>query len=512
MANKYLSKLFYLLKSNLWVIAAFLVPLSIRSIPETLSWPYLLGYDTLTVVHLIRSGQVLLSGPLVFIHNHLFYTFATLTSWAIGDPIVVLKIFGPVLMGLVSMLMWLYAKRGLGWSNIKSFLVALLVGAYFVSLRNSWDLYAQSFALVFLLATLVVLKSLKSNWRFPVALAFMILTVMSHELISVILFFILGLEGLRFLLKKQPDFKYLLTCLTVAFGLFLFKRYSLTSGSIVLPVVTIASEPSVGFSLHILGFLLYCYGLLLPFVTLGMLRLKDWVLRFWFILCLSIPLLTMAFPTTYLYYWNRWAYLLVYPLIFFTVEGIAALWKFQSTHKNQISRVLPKAFTIFYLVLLLTLSGFYLAVSPQNQISFFSTSNPYLAYIPSSMVQNTLPIQDNSALVKCVEWINENAAADSVIVAHYALYDLITIYDHDQLVISVRQSGSMWNYLQNETSLVDGIVNASRQALVDEHSAVYTIWWINGDDAWYKISSLPPEFTPVYEFDKLAVYSYTPLI
>jgi hypothetical protein len=239
MANRYLSKFVSLLRGNVWVLAAFLIPLATRCVPAVLSWPYPLGYDTLTVVPLIQSGHVLLSGSVVFFHSQLFYSVATLTNWAIGDPILVLKIYGPVLMASVSMLMFLYARRGLCWTNVKAFLVALLVATYFVSLRNSWDLYAQSFALVFLLATLVTLKTFKSNWRFPISFVFMVLTVMSHELISVIMFFILGLECLRFILKKQPDFRYLLVFLGLAGGLFLFKRYSVEAGSLILPIRSI---------------------------------------------------------------------------------------------------------------------------------------------------------------------------------------------------------------------------------------------------------------------------------
>jgi hypothetical protein len=109
--NKSLTKPLTALKQNKWLLAAFLVPLAIRSIPEMLSWPYLLGLDTLTVVNYIQSGFVL-STPMHFFQNQLFYSIATATNWFVGDPIVVLKIFGPLLMGLVSVMMYLYARRG----------------------------------------------------------------------------------------------------------------------------------------------------------------------------------------------------------------------------------------------------------------------------------------------------------------------------------------------------------------------------------------------------------------
>ena len=506
--SSFLGKFLSLVRKNVWVLAAFFIPLMIRCIPEVLSWPYPLGLDTLTVVNYIQSGQVLLSGPLVFVHTQLFYSLATLVYWLIGDPIVVLKLFGPLLMGLVSVMMYLYARRGLGWGGFKSFLVALFVGIYFVSLRNSWDLYGQSFALVFLLAALVVLKSSSSSRRYPVAFVFMVLTVLSHQLVSVILFFVLGLEAIRFLIVKlRREFALSFVFLGLAGALFLFRIYSPQAGTVIIPSANVVSEPSVAFSLHIAGLLVYCYVLILPLVAVGLASLKDWVLRFWVVWCLGVPLVIMFFPDAPVYYWNRWVYLLVYPLLFFAVEGLDKLWRFWSSHKVKIRRLVPKVVAVTYVVFLLALSGFYLAASPENQISFFAKDNAYLAFIPSSMLQNTLPISDNPSLVGCFEWINNNSANDSVVVAHYALYDLATIYVHDRLVVPVRQDPSMWVHLENEAALVDGMVGASRDALENGHSAVYTVWWISGA-GWYKISALPSDFKEVYRSGEMAVYLF----
>jgi hypothetical protein len=507
--SSFFGKFLSSLRKNVWALAAFIIPLAIRSVPEILSWPYPMGLDTLTVVPLIQSGHVLLSGPLVFVHTQLFYSLATLVYWVIGDPIVVLKIFGPLLMGLVSVMMYLYARRGLGWSGFKSFLVALFVAIYFVSLRNSWDLYSQSFALVFLLAALVVLKSSNSSRRYSVAFVFMVLTVLSHELAAVILFFVLGFEAVRFLVRKmRKDFAYSVITASLAGALFLFTHYSPQVGGVAIPIVSTATEPSVALAFYIGGLLVYCYILILPLVILGFVYLKDWVLRYWVVLCVGIPLLTMLFPTMPLYYWNRWVYLLVYPLLFFAVHGLDKLWKFWSSHKGKIKRLVPKVFAISYLVLLLSLSGFYLAASPENQISFFSKDNPYLAFIPSSMLQNTLPISDNPALVKCFEWINNNTAEDSAVVMHYALYDLAVIYVKDRPVIPVNQ-GSMWEYIQNETVLVDGMVEAARVALSNGHCAAYTVWWVS-EKGWYGISTLPSDFREVYRSGEMAVYLFDP--
>ena len=500
-----------LLRKNVWVLVAFFIPLAIRSVPEVLSWPYPLGMDTVRYIPIIQSGQVFLSGLLSFVRNHLFYSLATLIYNVVPDAILIIKIFGPLILAFISVMMYLYARRGLGWSGFKSFLVALLVATYFVSLRNSWDLYSQSFALIFLLAALVVFKSSSSPKRYALVFVFMVLTVLSHELVAVILFFVLGLEAVRFLIKKlRWDFVFLAVMLGLSGALFLFSHYSQSSGTVVIPIVTTGTDPSAGLSLHIAGLLVYCYVLILPLVILGFVGLKDWVLRYWVVLCVGIPLLTMLFPTNPLFYWSRWVYLLVYPLLFFAVHGLDRLWRFWSSYKGKVRRLVPKALAIAYVVLLLALSGFYLTVSPQNQISYFSASNPYLEYIPSSMLQNALPVETNPSFVMCVDWLNTNSVENSVVVEHYALYDLVSIYIKNRHVVSVSE-GASGAYNQNETGIVDGMVGAARKALDSGSDVVYTVWWISGD-GWYKISALPSQFKEVYRSGIMAVYLFEPAV
>lgn len=501
--NKFLSAL----KKNVWALTAFFIPLAIRSIPEVLSWPYPLGLDTQRYIPIFESGQVL-SSFYSFFTSHLFYSLATLSYDIIPNGILIVKIFGPLLLAALSLMMYFYAKRGLGWSGFKSFLVALFVATYFVSLRNSWDLYNQTLGLIFLLAALVILKSYNSPRKYALAFIFMLLTVLSHELPSAILFFVLGFEAIHLLVnKKIKDFAYLITSVSLVGFLFFSTHFWSGSGSSILPVMSVASEPSTSLALYMAGLMVYCYVLILPLVIVGIFYLKDRILRYWALLCVGIPLILMVFPTAPLYYWNRWVYLLVYPLLFFAVHGLDKLWGFLNNNKNKLKRLLPKAFAVTYLVLLLSVSAFYLGSSPNNQISFFSADNPYLAFIPSSMLQNTLPISDNPSLMHCFQWINNNTPQNSAVVMHYALYDSAVIYVNNRALIAVLPPSSMWQHLQNQTTLADGMAETAKLELNNGHSAVYTVWWIIGK-GWYDIPSLPSSFQEVYRSGNMAVYLY----
>ncbi len=511
--NNSLALLQALLKKNKYLLAAFIIPLLVRSIPVILSWPYPIGFDTIGYIPLIQKGWVFSLGPIGFLKTTgMFYAVAALPYGLTNDAVAVVNVLGPLLLGALCVMMYLYARKGLGWSGWKSLLVVVLVSTYFVSLRDSWDLYRQMVGLIFLMAALISLKSFSSPRRYYVASAFMVLTVLSHELAAVILLSVVGLEAVRFLVKKsRKEFAYLAVSAVLPLALFLFQRYSPQQGALTLPSSPIASGSSVGLALYMGGLLVYCYAIILPLVLLGLVGLKDSALRYWALLCLGIPLLEMLNPNLPFYYWNRWVYLLVYPLLFFAVQGLERLWRFSPSFKGNIRRLVPKVLAVAYLFSLLTLSGFYLTTSPENAFPYFYQYNPYLTSIPSSMLQNSISIRDNPSLVSCLEWLNQNTTMNSVIVEHYGLYDLAVIYVRDRVIVPISHDSSTWSNVQNETTLADGMVAAAKEASANGHNTVYTVWWIKGE-GWYQIPNLPSDFKEVYRAGKMAVYSYDPKV
>ena len=238
------------LRRNVWVLAAFLIPLAIRSVSEVLSWFYPLGLDTLNLVPQIQSGAVFSWGFVGFLHTTGMFTFfATLLYNLTGNLVFTLKFFGPVLLAVLCGMLFIYARKALQWGNWKSLLVSVLVATYFVALRDSWDLYRQTLGLIFLVAALISLASLRSPSKYYVAGVFMVLTVLSHELASVILFVIILVEASRLLVKKSGrESAYLLGSAVLAGGVFLFQRVSLSTssfGAFSVPANYVASGPSV---------------------------------------------------------------------------------------------------------------------------------------------------------------------------------------------------------------------------------------------------------------------------
>jgi hypothetical protein len=358
------------------------------------------------------------------------------------------------------------------------------------------------------MAAFISLKSFNSPRRYLLASTFMALTVLSHELLAVIMFFVVGAEASLYLAKKvRKDFVLLLASLIVPGMLFIFQRFSHQA---TLPLVNVASESSIVLAQYAIGLFLYMYILILPFVLIGLTSLKTSILRFWVILCLAVILITILLPNTSLLYWNRWILLFVYPFVFFAVEGFCRFRKFWSTSNRRLLRLAAKVLAIASLVSLLLLSGCYLVTTPENAFPLFSQYNPYLTDIPSSMLQSSISINDAPSLVNCLQWINENTNGTSIIVSHYALYDWATIYLHNRQVISTFEYGPTTTQTQNLSMISANMVDLARNASESGHE-VYTVWWINGR-GWYQIPSLPSDFREIYTAGKMAVYSYVPKV
>ena len=124
-------------KKHLFPVLAFVIPLLVRFIPEILMGPYVVGFDTIgyyipTTLLWLHGGANLWS---LIATAPLLYTLTAGFTFA-GAPLIwVLKVLPPVLLGFLGLVMYVYARQGLGWSPKKSIIPALIGTLYFVALR-----------------------------------------------------------------------------------------------------------------------------------------------------------------------------------------------------------------------------------------------------------------------------------------------------------------------------------------------------------------------------------------
>jgi len=479
-------------------LLAFAIPLIVRAIPEILMGQYLVGFDTLgyyvpnTLTWLgngVNFWSLMSSAPLIYL------LLMGITS--AGAPIVItLRILGPVLLGLLGLATYFYANKGLSWSSKKSLTVAILATLYFVSLRISWDMFRSELALIFLFIALILLqkngRSLRSGLLLSISMA---LVVLSHQLIAIIMFAIVIATIASFSLKKKKaELQRIIVWSLPAvflFGLILYINYFVFSS----PITGYSVSYAGGFAsfavashsqiiLDTLGFLVFCYLPLVPFMVFGVRKFKgSFQFKAW-MLWICIPLLIViihpnaAFLGGVLPY--RWVLLLVYPLSFYAVEGLFAIkWSWYKV-----------VYKIAVGVIIAILSVSFLALPNSGAFSYLGA---YPTYVPKSMLQNTVQLSDCQGTADALLWAKNNMPSNGILLVHEAFYGWASLtFDSSRLILYFFVTpGEVADQLQDANS----------------SNPLYLIWWVNGT-GWYDQPNVPSSFTELYQSGNMAIYQF----
>jgi len=456
--------------------------------------PYMTGFDPIgyyipNILSWLKNGvdfwHCIATAPLLYL--------ILMPIIVLGAPLtIVFKILSPILHGLLSLSIYLYAVRTLKWTPEKSLSLSLLATSYFTAMRVSWDLLRNQLALILLFVVLALIKEkndVRGNMTTSLA---MVLVVLSNQLVSVTMFAIVIITMIRMFFKKERSEarRTMLTSIPsiLLFLLVLYANFRLsTSFTRVLYFPRQESEGRLsiyGFHSYsemiatVTGFLAYCYlPLLLPALK-GAKILKDPQLRTWTLFCLTASFLPVVFAR----WWYRWALMLTYPLAFYAVEAIANIK--HKPHRLYASIALGTAVTVLT-------SGF-IAMPCDRPFPYYAIPQ-FQIYIPSSMLQNTVPLEDCPHVEDCLNWLKQNMDENSILIVHKAFHGWALLHlNPDQI--------QPYGYGNPET--------AAQQALQQGHNTVYLIWWTQGK-GWHGQPSAPPSFKEVYRSGDIAIYVYT---
>ena len=132
-------------RNNLFPLLAFALPALVRSIPMVLSWPYPIGFDTIRYISTIQQKQVFSLGLIGFFKgSNLFNAVAALPYVIFNDPVAIINVLGPLLLGALCFTVYFYARKSLGWSDWKSLFVSLLISIFCFITRFLGPLQANS--------------------------------------------------------------------------------------------------------------------------------------------------------------------------------------------------------------------------------------------------------------------------------------------------------------------------------------------------------------------------------
>ena len=206
------------------------------------------------------------------------------------------------------------------------------------------------------------------------------------------------------------------------------------------------------------GFFFYCFLPLLPFLLLGIWRLKNFQLRSWILVSLILLFVPMVSPSNL-----RWVLMLTYPLAFCAIETLSRL---KSVSWKRFGFTLRRIGIVYLVLMVSVLSLGFMLMPPENPFPYFGQPvNGYIYQIPSSMLQNTVPKIDCADTVNALQWFKNNVDSSALLLTHRAFYGWAMLTANVTQII-------LYEY--------DNPVNAAKTVTQQEQGKIYLIWWVNG--------------------------------
>ena len=183
--------------------------------------------------------------------------------------------------------------------------------------------------------------------------------------------------------------------------------------------------------------------------------------------------------------------MLTYPFAFYATESLSRL----KSIKWKRFKITAYKLVILYIVLSTAIFSFgFILMNPEKPFFYFNPTqfNIYSSQVPTSMLQNTIPISDCQSTTNALQWFKYNVNSSALLLTHTAFYGwaLLTLNENQ-----VKNYG-----FEDPTT-------AATTFTQEGFTQIYLIWWINGQ-GWYGQPSLPSAFHQVYQNGKIAIYSY----
>ncbi len=481
-------------ESYRFALAAFLIPLTIRAIPEIIAGPYPIGWDT--IAFYVPSTldwaagkasilQMLGTAPLMYMISVPVYMVSHV------NPVWIYKVMGPILYGSMIFALFRFLRLGLDWNNRLALGGALLTSLYFVTLRISWDLYRNMLGLTLILLCLPLLEDFKGPKRQATIAILIALAVAADQLTGVVALVLIVTRGLSAVTKRKwSSFNRLIKVSIPGFVLFASIAYV----SLIVPGIGLVQQqallPTFDSLSASIGFVAYAYLALVPFVLLGLRKVPNLDIKSWSGFCLGgvlLALLPLFGPIVASY---RWSLLLDVPVCIYSTVGLGRLIRSIRPIVNWTLKTERLILPTFYTVLAIS-AILYIATPAQHALPYYAA---FPALVPTSMIQDTVPLSEMGSLRQLLDWAAIRLVPGTALITHQAIYGWARTYlpvSNDHVV----------NY--GYASPLEGVALARLRGF----SSVLMIWWVNGT-GWDGQPTVPPGFVPMVHDGTLAVYAY----
>jgi len=499
---------------------AFMLGLVVRLIPEVLSYPYPIGFDTVYYAWRIKNGVVWYHWSQVFSTWLLYGLLIPVYNVMRGDPFLLLKLVASLLFGLNACGIYYFATKTLNWTIKKGLLATFFFCFQIAALRISWDLFRNTLGLAILLFTLPWIQNVETRKGFVGLALLSMLVVLSHEYASVIMFaMVLGVIAKDFLKDEGTGMLKVVGAILPASATFLASVYFIlfptpfyVETNVVSARDIVHSSPGGLFFLvdylniaspvqyyptyldlasHVFSLFSVLYLLWLPLVLVGFFR--DRMLDSWTLLLLVGSFGALFAPFCGLDLWSRWMLMLVYPFTFYAVNGVGKVlgsqgavypdWKWLKWMR------VSKRTALGILLCMSFLSSLFIAARYRDCGVLYTPST--ILYLPSTMLHSTVPLQDVKGVIEAMEWLNGHMNDGSVVLVHHALLAWASLYlDKKNVAIHyVRDVGAALNV-----------------ALEHGFNSVYLVWW-SENIGWYGLT-VPKDFLSIFNSGRVSVFEY----
>jgi len=418
------------------VLVLFIIAAAIRIIPEIKAGVWPIGYDTFNSYVADLASY---NGPLInWIKSANILYFLFLPFKIIGvHPLIIMKIFGPLLYGLLTISFYYFLRKFLNFSPLKAFIGGLLLIFQLGALRISWDLFRNELGLIFFFLALINLPKIKDNRNLIFFTLTSIIVVLSNQLVTVILGVVAGCNFLSLLKNKKFPEAWRLVIPGIIVALLFFMVINFPGKSLYDSHIIFTSESNY------FGFYFYAYKQVMSYQQLASLIITLFLLLFSFVLplvlygfwllrkniiltALTLWLLAGTFSSLVfagygLIVWDRWLVMLVFPFVIYTLHGAFHLGNLIGGIKKWAAKtpLLAKALAAIFWLSFLGL--FIWRDIPFLTASYVDAKPPLIndainSYFPRTMVHNSVGIWKIQSTLNCVRWLNENAESGSAII------------------------------------------------------------------------------------------------
>jgi len=491
-------------------LVSFSVGCVIRGIPEVIAYPAPVGYNIVAYyAPVLADFRVWGNGwflslfyppqfsPLPFL---LMIPFATQLH-----PYVVLGLFAPAFNGLLALAVYHYLRRA---CMLPVWLC--VTGAFFTMiqysvLRLSLDMLSESLALSLGLFTIAVLSTGMSRRREAAACLALVATELANQLVLLTLIPPLAYQILKRRSERSTTFLLVLMPAILLLG---WNFFILQGGHNIFPAaqgVTVwflwTSKSSTGISpfvnylklfeytdlLAIVPvFLLFLYAPLLPWMRR---KSMQGTLAKWALILLLVTISPLILPWFAFDIWNLWAITLSVPLSIVAFKGFSEVTsRLTATRRGSL-----RAYLLILLLLPYTIvGGAFMSMPPQNPFPLFKYP-PFLRYMPSSMLANSIPLQDSLDALTLLAELNATMDQHSILLVHEAFYGFTALtISGDKFIINYNLGDPM---------------SAVSYAKTLGFEKIYWIWWLPGY-GWFGLPNPPQGFTVLLQKGRVAIYQF----